>query len=115
MTLAAAGAIFFRVNLPIAVALVWLTNPFTVVPVYYSAYKLGAWLLAAPPPETEFALSRAWLTGELAAIWQPFLLGCLVLSAVSATLGYFAIRALWRLHVVHHWRMRRRRRKQPHT
>jgi hypothetical protein len=111
MALAAAGAIVFRVNLPVAVSLVWLTNPVTIPPLYYFAYKLGAWLLAIPPRETEFEFSLSWFSGELAATWQPFLLGSLVLGTVSATLGYFAVRTLWRLHVVRHWRLRRWRRQ----
>ena len=37
MVLAAAGAILFRVNLPISVALVWLTNPLTMPPIFYGA------------------------------------------------------------------------------
>lgn len=41
MLLAAAGAIWFRVNLPLAVTACWITNPLTAVPIYMSAWRLG--------------------------------------------------------------------------
>src|SRR5688572_3143060 len=37
----AAFAIKFRANIIISVALVWITNPFTVGPIYYGTYTLG--------------------------------------------------------------------------
>ena len=48
MVLSALGAIFFRVNLPIAVGLVWVTNPLTMPPLFYFAYKVGTWILQVP-------------------------------------------------------------------
>ncbi|MBI4082004.1 MAG: DUF2062 domain-containing protein [Candidatus Lambdaproteobacteria bacterium] len=36
----------FHFNLPIAIAVVWLTNPVTIVPIYYFYLKTGDWLLA---------------------------------------------------------------------
>lgn len=107
MVLAAAGSIIARVNLPIAVALVWLTNPLTMPPVYYVTYKFGSWLMGRPAPDTEFELSYEWFANELEAIWQPFLLGSLMVGAISALLGFFLIRGLWRLRVVRHLRKKR--------
>jgi len=45
MLLAAPGAVIFSANLPLSVALVWITNPITMPPIYYGCYKLGAWML----------------------------------------------------------------------
>ena len=42
MVIAAIGAIYFNANLPIAVSLVWITNPVTWIPLYYAAYKVGS-------------------------------------------------------------------------
>jgi uncharacterized protein (DUF2062 family) len=102
-------SVLLRVNLPIAVAGVWITNPLTFAPIYYFCYTLGAWVLGTPVQEVEFAVSREWLGSELGRIWQPFLLGCLMVSTVSAALAYFAVRLLWRLHVVRDWERRKRR------
>lgn len=107
MVLAAGVAILSRVNLPIAVALVWITNPITIPPMFYSAYKIGAWLTQTPPRSFAIELSMDWMMTELTVIWQPFLLGCFVSGLFSAVVGYLAIRGLWRLHIVSHIRRRR--------
>ena len=41
MWLSAFAAIPLRVNLPLSVATVWLTNPITMPPIFYGAYKVG--------------------------------------------------------------------------
>ncbi|NOX77009.1 MAG: DUF2062 domain-containing protein [Gammaproteobacteria bacterium] len=110
MVLAALGAIVARVNLPISVGLVWITNPLTMPPIFYFAYKVGTWILDTPTREIHFQLSVEWLTRELGLIWQPFLLGCLVLGVVSAVLGNLLVRGLWRLQVRRNWRRRQGRR-----
>lgn len=102
MVLAAALAIPLRVNLPVSVALVWLTNPFTMPPIFYTCYKLGAWLLNTPPKPWRFELSFGWLLNEMGSLWQPFLLGCFLMATMSGITGYLVIRGLWRLHVVRH-------------
>jgi uncharacterized protein (DUF2062 family) len=108
---AAISAIVFRVNLPVSVALVWITNPFTMPPIFYFTYKLGSWLLRTQPRPVQFELSWAWLSGELTVVWQPFLLGSLVLAVLASALGYFAMRGFWRLHAVRDWQRRRDRRR----
>src|SRR3546814_2139222 len=48
MLLAAALAITVRGNLPIAVSLVWLTNPLTIPAVFFCSYQSCACLLVVP-------------------------------------------------------------------
>jgi len=106
MVLAAIGAIALRVNLPISVALVWITNPLTMPPIFYGAYKVGTWILQTPARDIQFVLSMEWLMHELAEIWQPFLLGCFVSGVFFAVLGNVSIRLFWRLHVNRNWKKR---------
>lgn len=110
MVLAAIGAIVARVNLPISVALVWITNPFTMPPIFYTAYKVGTWVLDTPIQDVEFQLSVEWLMHGLSAIWQPFLLGCFVCGVTFAVLGNMLIRLFWRIQVGRNWRKRSRKR-----
>lgn len=110
MLLAAIAAIFVKVNLPISVAMVWLSNPLTMPPLFYFAYKVGAWLLDKPYAQIKFELSWQWLTQSLGDIWQPFLLGCLLVGASSALAGSLLVRALWRMKVQQTWNERKQKR-----
>ena len=110
MVLSAATAIPARVNLPISVALVWITNPLTIPPMFYFNYLVGTWILGSSPEQIEFELTVECLTEGMANIWQPLYLGSLVCALIAATVGYFGMRGLWRLHIVRHLRKRRERR-----
>ncbi|BBC42366.1 hypothetical protein PDPE_1-03207 [Photobacterium damselae subsp. piscicida] len=48
MIMAAGLAILFGVNLPLSVALVWVSNPITMPVLFYGAYKIGAWVMNTP-------------------------------------------------------------------
>ena len=112
MVLAAGAAILLRCNLPVAVAMVWVSNPVTMAPLYFWAYKLGGWMLERPPGDFRIELSLRWLFEELGKVWEPLLLGCLVLGLASAALVQIAIRLVWRAHIMVSWRDRRLRRQR---
>lgn len=97
MALAALAALVMRVHLPLSVLAVWISNPFTMVPLFYVAYRVGLLVLGMEPVGFQIELSLAWLGGELLRIWQPFLLGCLLMGILTSALGYFILDLLW------HW------------
>ena len=107
MLLAAMCAVLFRANLPLAVALVWITNPLTMPPIFYSAYKLGTFIMQTPIRTHHFELSTAFFSNELSMIWRPFLLGCFVLGTTFSIISNLVIRLLWRIAVVKRWNRRR--------
>ena len=106
MIIAAASAIAFKANLPISVALVWLTNPVTIAPVSYFCYRIGLWVLQIPEPPETFAFTPEWVLSSLRRIWQPFLLGSFLVGGASAALGYGAVRLFWRIFVIMKWKRR---------
>jgi len=106
MLLAASMAIAVHVNIPVSVVLVWLTNPLTMAPLFYFAYKVGQWILSLPNRDFRFEISWHWLVHGLSHTWQPFLLGCLVVGLTSGVLGYLIIHFAWRFYVIHKWRHR---------
>nr|VFK22096.1 MAG: hypothetical protein BECKMB1821G_GA0114241_100142 [Candidatus Kentron sp. MB]VFK27705.1 MAG: hypothetical protein BECKMB1821I_GA0114274_100444 [Candidatus Kentron sp. MB]VFK74396.1 MAG: hypothetical protein BECKMB1821H_GA0114242_100444 [Candidatus Kentron sp. MB] len=108
MFLAAAAAIVIGCNLPIAITFVWISNPITMPPIFYAAYKVGAVLLNQAPKAMEFQWTIEWMFAKLADIWQPLLLGSVVLGLASAAMGNIAIRVLWYMQVT------RRRRHLEH-
>lgn len=113
MFLAAIGAILFRVNILIAVPTVWVSNPVTIPPIFYFCYQVGLWILGTASREFNFELTFDWLANELSLIWQPFLLGCLVVASVSALLSFLTIRLLWRYQVSQHVKKRKHRKHKP--
>ena len=108
---AAAAAIIFRANLIISAALVWISNPITIPPIFYFCYLVGTWILQTPENQFAFEPSMNWLMTELAHVWEPFLLGCFVVATTASVSGYAFIRLFWRWHVVAEWEERRQKRK----
>lgn len=112
MALAAGTAIIVHSNLPISVALVWISNPVTMPPLFYFAYRLGAWMLGAPELDFHFEPSMEWLKTEMLAIWKPFLTGCLTLAVISSVLGFISMRLIWRLHILRYIQQKKLARQQ---
>lgn len=110
MVLAAGAAIWFNTNLPISVALVWITNPVTMPPMFYFAYLVGTWVLGAPETSFQMELSFEWLLNGMTTIWKPFLLGCFILGMISSVSGYFIIKMLWRYNIAKKFHLRRKNR-----
>lgn len=111
MFIAAALAIFFRVNLPIAAMGVWITNPLTTVPIYFFTYKIGAWVLDVPVEQYAFTMTWEWFTHEFLAIWQPLLLGSFICGVIAALLAILFVRLFWRLIVIRSWLQRKKKSK----
>ena len=97
--LAALGCIWKRGNIPLAVALVWLSNPVTLVPMVLLAYNTGAIVLGLPPGQVQFEPSWEWLTQafktSLHNLVLPFVLGSVIWGFISGFVGYFGVRILW--------------------
>ncbi|MEX0731129.1 MAG: DUF2062 domain-containing protein [Aquisalimonadaceae bacterium] len=110
MVVAAAGAILFRVNLPLAVLAVWISNPLTMPPLFYFSYRLGNWLMGTPVRERHFEPTLQWFWMELNNIWQPLYLGSVVCAITTGLATYGLIHLVWRLHIRSHLRRRIARR-----
>ena len=110
LPLAVVCAMLWRLNIPTVIATTFLVNPFTVVPVYYVAYRVGAALLGTRHlHKFAFEPSFDWLRDGLGPTWKPFLLGCLVCAIGFAVIGRVTLELLWRRRVVIDYRERRRR------
>lgn len=109
MVLAAGTAILVHSNLPLSVALVWLTNPFTMPAIFYACYVVGAWFLNKPTKDFEFQASWQWVIDSLSTIGPSFLLGCGILAIFFSIIGYIGIHSLWRFNVSKAWKKRKDR------
>lgn len=106
MLMAAASAIIFRANLPLSMALVWLNNPFTMVPVFYSGYLLGAKLMGLPIQAFDLSWPNGGVVDWLSSSFLPCLLGCFICGSIFSLIGYFGIDWLWRWHILQQWQRR---------
>jgi hypothetical protein len=110
MWLSAACAIPCRANIPMSVATVWITNPFTMPPIFYGAYKVGSTVLGTDMSKFEFQLSWQWIMESLTTIGPAFLLGCLICSVVFGAIGYYSLNWMWRWSVIKSWQARQKKR-----
>lgn len=106
MLLAAALAIVTKANIPISVALTWVSNPFTTPALLYISYKIGTFILRIPPHEFKFELSTEWLITEFHNYGMPILLGCFLFGIIFAIVGNISVRLVWRIFTIRAWRKR---------
>jgi uncharacterized protein (DUF2062 family) len=109
MLLAALLAILFRANLPVAVVLVWISNPLTFLIIYTPPYLLGLLITG----ETAISLSNItieMMMQQFAALW----IGSLIFGTGLAIAGYILSNVVWRLMVTNRWTSRKKR-ERGHT
>jgi len=102
---AALFAVWLRGNLAAAILSTLVTNPFTVAPIYFAAYKLGALLTGYSPA---LAPTEVSVVGKIVAVGGPLMVGLTVLGVVGAGVAYFGTQALWRLIATRAWHRRQR-------
>jgi len=98
--LAAAAAVFLRVNLPVAAAGTLVTNPLTVPPLYYGAYQLGAWATGSTAAATLSLSDPASLWENIGTIGVPLFAGLGITATFSAAAAYLLISQAWAWRVV---------------
>lgn len=101
---AAAHCVWWRGNIPVAAAITFITNPFTVGFWLYLAYQVGGLFLNAPPPVS--LANGGGLLQWISSIGWPAILGMGIFAVGGAVAGYFGVKAGWRLNL---WRKQRRR------
>ena len=116
---AAACAVLFKVNLPLALLTTLYTNPVTLVPLYLLAYQIGRLLIGesngfVAPPEFTITSFVGWteaMQGWMLSVAKPLGIGLVVLAAGLSVIGYFATKAAWRYYLIAAWRRRKCRQK----
>jgi len=113
-------AILFRVNLPVAALMTIYTNPLTIVPLYYLAYRYGALVtMSNDQSQMPAAFSaeglgwREWmpaLVDWMFAMGKPLAIGLPLLGITLAALGYVIVDNAWKIYVRLAWQRRARQR-----
>ena len=110
MVVCAIAAVLLRVNVALSVAMALISNPFTMVPIFWGGYWIGTTLTGTQISVPDTGMSFEWVMSQLQVLWMPMLIGLLLLGAVVALSAFALIQFLWRLQVWRHVRRRRRAR-----
>ncbi len=102
---------FIRFNVPIAISMVWLSNPFTMPPMYYMEYLTGNFILGREGL-SDIELTMEWFSNNWDAIVVPLYTGTAFYSVVVSTLIYFLINWLWIKSVKHEKHTKERKRRE---
>ncbi|OOR93880.1 hypothetical protein B0181_00070 [Moraxella caviae] len=119
MPLAIIGALILRANVPMSVALTWITNPLTTIPVFWVAYSVGALILGEPLLGIRtvgriLADLTLWLTGhginpladhKLFSL-HAFVVGLVICAIATSILAGVIFRVVWQYYIVAEWRKR---------
>ena len=105
--------ILIRCNVPVTVAIVWISNPFTMPAMMVFAYQVGARMLGRDPalPVDDLRPETLWnnFFEIFAAVGWPLVLGAVVCGLVTGLLGFTAVRIYYRLRASGYLRHRRQR------
>lgn len=89
---------FTKFNVPIALSMCWLSNPFTMPAMYYMEYLTGSFLLGMETSPVEMTLE--WFSKNIGNIFIPLYVGTAFYSVFGSTLAYYIINLLWRNSVI---------------
>jgi uncharacterized protein (DUF2062 family) len=84
----------FRLNRIVTITAVYVTNPWTIVPIYTFSTYIGAKCLGIKQmlPEIDWAhITFSNLAHELRPLLAPFVFGTLLIGFISAVISYFIV------------------------
>lgn len=85
---------FTRFNVPIAISMCWLSNPFTMPPMYYMEYLTGSFILGMETTPVEMTLE--WFSRNIGNIFIPLYVGTAFYSIFGSSIAYYLVNRLWR-------------------
>jgi hypothetical protein len=112
---AAILAIPARANVAVAAVFTLVVNPLTIPPLYYAAYRIGAWelhhdaTLVNPAAAERFSSELSRLLFWIHQASGPIAVGVLTIAFGSALIGYAVSAITWRFWSRGRWRQRRKR------
>jgi len=85
---------FIKFNVPIAISMVWLSNPITMPFMYYMEYQTGNFLLDREGVEN-IELTLDWFSQNWDNILVPLYVGTVPYSIFVSSFIYYLINTLW--------------------
>ncbi len=121
MVLSVFLAWLLRANKLVGVPLVWISNPFTIIPIYYPCYVVGCRLLGTPVVSDEWdQLQSSWQAllsdpatqwGDKVRFWWnslmdfvgPLWAGCMLVATITGIISYYLSLAAIRAYRLRRW------------
>ncbi|MDT8272806.1 MAG: DUF2062 domain-containing protein [Desulfomonilia bacterium] len=97
MLLVTFGALYWKVNLPIALAACWITNPVTAIPIYGAAMNFGNTVVHTVPCLRDI-IDMYTVEAKPARFLQQTLylwIGSLIFSSGAAICAHVVVRLFW--------------------
>ena len=85
---------FVRFNVPIALAMCWLSNPFTMPPMYYMEYLTGSFFLGNEPLDVKLTLE--WFSNNIDDVFIGLYVGSTFYSIIGSFGGYWLVNHFWK-------------------
>jgi uncharacterized protein (DUF2062 family) len=85
---------FIKFNVPIAISMVWLSNPVTMPFMYYMEYQTGNFILGKDELDN-IELTLDWFSNNWDSIMVPLYVGTAPYSIFVSLLIYYIINLLW--------------------
>ena len=83
-----------KFNVPLAVSLVWISNPLTMPFIFYGEYTLGNLFLAQE--DIHMKMTIEWFQNNLESIFMPLYLGALITALVLGFGSRYLVNQLWK-------------------
>ena len=85
---------FVRFNVPIGLAMCWMSNPLTMPPMYYMEYLTGSFFLGTEVEPVEMTLE--WFSANIDNIFIPLYTGTLFYSVFGSLTAYWLVNHFWK-------------------
>ena len=85
---------FIKFNVPIAISMVWLSNPVTMPPMYYMEYLTGNFILGQEGIH-DIELTMEWFKTNIGDIFVPLYVGTAFYSIIVTGIIYLILNRLW--------------------
>jgi len=83
-----------KFNIPVAIAMCWLSNPVTMPFIYYMEYLTGSFILGMDVLSVQLTLE--WFNQNLKNIMIQLYFGAFIYSLISSLLAYYIINTHWK-------------------
>ena len=86
--------------------LTWISNPFTYAPIIYFAIKVGK-IFVGTSLNYEIKNNDISMFSDFMHMWEPLVIGSIVLGAIASIVSYLLVRLYWIYYVKKIWSNRK--------